>query len=90
VEPGGFPIENLLPVGILQQFANTSREAWESRIRQLHMEHYGLSRSEAELEHLKVAQNLAMFGVGYFSISVRKDFQFLISQKKHTFFLLPE
>ncbi|OQV19900.1 Merlin [Hypsibius exemplaris] len=68
-EPGMFPIQNLLPVGILEQFGNTSREAWESRIRQLHTEHYGLSRGEAELEHLKVAQNLAMFGVGYFSIT---------------------
>ena len=45
-EEGALPVEELLPVGILQQYANTSREAWESRVRQLHVEHFGFSRAE--------------------------------------------
>ncbi|GAU96524.1 hypothetical protein RvY_07955 [Ramazzottius varieornatus] len=72
-EPGALPIEELLPLNILQQYANTSREAWENRVRQLHVDNYGFSRAEAELEYLKVAQNLSMFGVGYFQISNKKD-----------------
>lgn len=45
-EPGALPIEELLPLNILQQYANTSREAWENRVRQLHVDNYGFSRAE--------------------------------------------
>lgn len=37
-------------------------------------DHRGMARDEAEMEYLKIAQDLDMYGVNYFSITVSKVF----------------
>jgi merlin len=43
---------------------------WEERIKAWYEDHRGMSRDEAEMEYLKIAQDLDMYGVNYFSIKV--------------------
>ena len=45
-------------------------EMWEERIRTWYADHIGMSRDEAEMEYLKIVQDLDMFGVNYFPIRV--------------------
>ena len=42
---------------------------WEERIKIWYADHKGMSRDEAEMEYLKIAQDLDMYGVNYFQIS---------------------
>ena len=42
---------------------------WEERIKTWYADHKGMSRDEAEMEYLKIAQDLDMYGVNYFQIS---------------------
>ncbi|XP_055348915.1 merlin-like [Paramacrobiotus metropolitanus] len=71
-QQNAFAMENLIAQHVFHSQL-VSRELWQNRIRQWQSEHRGLSRTEAELEYLKVAQNLEMFGVTYFEISNKKD-----------------
>lgn len=64
--------EDLLPQRVLDQYQMTP-EMWEERIRVWYADHRGMSRDEAELEYLKIAQDLDMYGVNYFSISNKKE-----------------
>lgn len=45
-------------------------EMWEERIKIWYADHRGMSRDEAEMEYLKITQDLDMYGVNYFPISV--------------------
>lgn len=45
-------------------------DMWEERIRVWYADHRGMSRDEAEMEYLKIAQDLDMYGVNYFPILV--------------------
>uniref|UniRef100_A0A8C2QZC2 FERM domain-containing protein n=1 Tax=Capra hircus TaxID=9925 RepID=A0A8C2QZC2_CAPHI len=47
-------------------------EMWEERITAWYAEHRGRARDEAEMEYLKIAQDLEMYGVNYFTIRNKK------------------
>jgi merlin protein len=61
--------EDLLPQRVIDQYQMTP-EMWEDRIKIWYADHRGMSRDEAEMEYLKIAQDLDMNGVNYFLISV--------------------
>ncbi|XP_038212169.1 merlin-like [Zerene cesonia] len=46
---------------------------WEERIKIWYADHKGMSRDEAEMEYLKIAQDLDMYGVNYFAINNKKE-----------------
>ncbi|XP_074641113.1 merlin-like [Tubulanus polymorphus] len=64
--------EDLLPQRVIDQYQMTA-EMWEDRIKQWYADHKGMSRDEAEMEYLKIAQDLEMYGVNYFQIKNKKD-----------------
>lgn len=45
---------------------------WFERIKTWYADHKGMSRDESEMEYLKIAQDLDMFGVNYFPIANKK------------------
>lgn len=61
--------EDLLPQRVIDQYQMTP-EMWEERIKIWYADHRGMSRDEAEMEYLKITQDLDMYGVNYFPISV--------------------
>lgn len=65
--------EDLLPQRVIDQYQMTL-DMWEERIRVWYADHRGMSRDEAEMEYLKIAQDLDMYGVNYFPIQVIKIF----------------
>lgn len=67
--PGMLASEDLLPQRVIDQYQMTP-EMWEDRIKIWYADHRGMSRDEAEMEYLKIAQDLDMYGVNYFPISV--------------------
>lgn len=64
--------EDLLPQRVIDQYKLT-REMWEDRIKEWYADHKDLSRDEAEMEYLKIAQDLDMYGVNYFQIFNKKE-----------------
>jgi merlin protein len=64
--------EDLLPQTVIDQYQMTP-EMWEERIKVWYADHRGMSRDEAEMEYLKIAQDLDMYGVNYFPISNKKE-----------------
>ncbi len=64
--------EDLLPQRVIDQYQMTP-EMWEERIKIWYADHKGMSRDEAEMEYLKIAQDLDMYGVNYFPISNKKE-----------------
>ncbi|KAI1292059.1 Merlin [Halotydeus destructor] len=64
--------EDLLPQKVIDQYQLTP-EMWEERIKVWYADHKGMTRDEAEMEYLKIAQDLDMFGVNYFPISNKKE-----------------
>lgn len=45
-------------------------DIWESHIEHWYADHQGMTKAEAELEYLRIAQDLEMFGVNIFPIYV--------------------
>jgi len=70
-KPGCLSKERLLPQRVLEQHKMTP-EQWEERIINWWMEHKSMLREDAMLEYLKIAQDLEMYGVNYFSIKNKK------------------
>lgn len=68
-KPGMLASEDLLPQRVIDQYQMTL-DMWEERIRVWYADHRGMSRDEAEMEYLKIAQDLDMYGVNYFPIQV--------------------
>ncbi|XP_015784229.1 merlin-like [Tetranychus urticae] len=64
--------EDLLPQRVIDQYQMTP-EMWEERIRVWYADHRGITAGEAEMEYLKIAQDLDMYGVNYFPISNKKE-----------------
>ncbi|KAH9527010.1 Merlin, variant 2 [Dermatophagoides farinae] len=62
----------LLPRGVLEQYQMTPR-MWQDKIRIWYEDHKCMTRDEAEMEYLKIAQDLEMYGVNYFLISNKKE-----------------
>uniref|UniRef100_A0A671N6Y5 Moesin-like n=1 Tax=Sinocyclocheilus anshuiensis TaxID=1608454 RepID=A0A671N6Y5_9TELE len=69
--PGYLSSEKLLPQRVLEQH-KLNKEQWEERIQVWHEEHKGMLREDSMMEYLKIAQDLEMFGVNYFSIKNKK------------------
>ncbi|EDO44119.1 predicted protein [Nematostella vectensis] len=70
-KPGFLQNEHLLPQTVIEQYQMTPA-MWEERITSWYAEHHGLTRDEAEMEYLKLAQDLEMYGVSYFDITNKK------------------
>ncbi|KAL5017365.1 hypothetical protein ScPMuIL_006954 [Solemya velum] len=68
---GMLATEDLLPQRVIDQYQMTP-EMWEERIKVWYADHRGVSRDEAEMEYLKIAQDLEMYGVNYFQIKNKK------------------
>ena len=47
-----------------------NRKEWEERISTWHKEHGSMPREEAIMEYLKISQDLEMYGVSYFGMTV--------------------
>ncbi|XP_077168919.1 merlin-like isoform X1 [Paroedura picta] len=77
-KPGFLTQEELLPKRVLRQYQMTP-DMWEERIAAWYAGHRGIARYEAEMNYLKIAQDLEMYGVNYFPIAQKKN---------HTDFLL--
>ncbi|XP_054708217.1 merlin-like [Uloborus diversus] len=71
-KPGMLANEDLLPQRVVDQYQMTL-EMWEERIKIWYADHRGMTRDEAEMEYLKIAQDLDMYGVNYFSICNKKE-----------------
>ncbi|XP_041971983.1 merlin isoform X2 [Aricia agestis] len=71
-KPGMLASEDLLPQRVIDQYQMTP-EMWAERIKIWYADHKGMSRDEAEMEYLKIAQDLDMYGVNYFAINNKKD-----------------
>uniref|UniRef100_A0A673LJ08 Moesin-like n=1 Tax=Sinocyclocheilus rhinocerous TaxID=307959 RepID=A0A673LJ08_9TELE len=70
--PGYLSSEKLLPQRVLEQH-KLNKEQWEERIQVWHEEHKGMLRyKDSMMEYLKIAQDLEMYGVNYFSIKNKK------------------
>ncbi|KAJ8312757.1 hypothetical protein KUTeg_010130 [Tegillarca granosa] len=70
-KPGMLASDDLLPQRVIDQYQMTP-EMWEDRIREWYADHRGMTRDEAEMEYLKIAQDLEMYGVNYFQIVNKK------------------
>lgn len=68
-KPGMLSVDELIPASILLQY-RMSREMWEDRIRNWYAEKRTMLTEEAELNYLQLAQDLCMYGVNYFQITV--------------------
>uniref|UniRef100_A0AC35THA0 Moesin/ezrin/radixin homolog 1 n=1 Tax=Rhabditophanes sp. KR3021 TaxID=114890 RepID=A0AC35THA0_9BILA len=67
----------LLPQSVINQF-EMSPEMWEERIRKWWVIITGMSAEEAEIEYLKIAQELEMFGIQYYPICNQKETDLLL------------
>uniref|UniRef100_A0A6Q2Z4S9 FERM domain-containing protein n=1 Tax=Esox lucius TaxID=8010 RepID=A0A6Q2Z4S9_ESOLU len=71
--PGYLSSDKLLPQRVLDQHKlNKESIQWEERIQVWHEEHKGMLREDSMMEYLKIAQDLEMYGVNYFSIKNKK------------------
>ncbi|CAH8601255.1 unnamed protein product [Dicrocoelium dendriticum] len=64
---GYLNIPNYIPDHILKQYTWTTEE-WEDKIAKWHSQHGDMSKQDAIMEYLKVAQDLEMYGAVYFPI----------------------
>ncbi|XP_044311993.1 merlin-like isoform X1 [Varanus komodoensis] len=71
-KPGFLAPEELLPKRVLRQYQMTP-EMWEKKIAAWYAGHQGLARYEAEMNYLKIAEDLEMYGVNYFPIAQKKN-----------------
>ncbi|KAK2169142.1 hypothetical protein LSH36_12g20002 [Paralvinella palmiformis] len=71
-DPGMLATEDLLPQRVIDQYQMTP-EMWATRIKQWYSDHRGMARDEAEMEYLKIAQDLEMYGVNYFQIKNKRS-----------------
>merc|ERR1719430_211745 len=55
-----------------------SREEWENKISLFHAKHKGMTREDAMMEYLKVAQDLETFGISYFDITNKKGTELIL------------
>ncbi|XP_014250100.1 radixin-like [Cimex lectularius] len=58
-------LSSILPAAVLEQYTMTHKN-WSESLRAWHKDHQGLTKKEAQLEYMRVAQYLGMYGVNYF------------------------
>lgn len=71
-QPGMLASDDLLPQRVLDQYQMTPA-MWEEKIKFWYAERRGMTSDEAEMEYLKIAQDLEMYGVNYFQIKNKKN-----------------
>ncbi|CAB1320152.1 unnamed protein product [Coregonus sp. 'balchen'] len=76
-KPGFLAQEELLPKRVINLYQMTA-EMWEERITACYAEHRGRTREDAEMEYLKIAQDLEMYGINYFPIRNKKGTDLLL------------
>uniref|UniRef100_A0A8D0AQT0 NF2, moesin-ezrin-radixin like (MERLIN) tumor suppressor n=1 Tax=Sander lucioperca TaxID=283035 RepID=A0A8D0AQT0_SANLU len=76
-KPGFLAKEELLPKRVINLYQMTA-EMWEERITACYAEHRGKTRDEAEMEYLKIAQDLDMYGINFFLIRNKKGTDLLL------------
>lgn len=65
-------LSELLPKSVTAQYEMTP-QMWTDRIRRWWENNKGLSREDAEMEYLRVAQDLEMYGIQYYPICNSKE-----------------
>uniref|UniRef100_A0A3Q1FCL7 NF2, moesin-ezrin-radixin like (MERLIN) tumor suppressor a n=1 Tax=Acanthochromis polyacanthus TaxID=80966 RepID=A0A3Q1FCL7_9TELE len=76
-KPGFLAVTSLLPKRFINLYIMTTA-MWEEKITACYAQHRGKSREEAEMEYLKIAQDLDMYGVDYFLIRNMKGHDLLL------------
>ncbi|KAK0045621.1 merlin [Biomphalaria pfeifferi] len=71
-QPGMLASDDLLPQRVLDQYQMTPA-MWEEKIQFWYAKRRGMTSDEAEMEYLKIAQDLEMYGVNYFQIKNKKN-----------------
>ncbi|CAI2349549.1 unnamed protein product [Caenorhabditis sp. 36 PRJEB53466] len=69
---GPIDLDKHLPKSVIDQY-DMSAEMWRDRIKRWWSRNSGQSREEAELEYLRVAQDLEMYGILYYPICNNKE-----------------
>ncbi|CAD5215856.1 unnamed protein product [Bursaphelenchus okinawaensis] len=70
-------LDKLLPSTVISHY-HMSKEMWEERLRKWWANNSGLSTEDAEMEYLRVAQDLDMYGIQYYPIYNQKDTNLLL------------
>jgi len=63
---------DLLPQRVIDQYQMTT-EMWAERIKDWYIDHKGMAKDEAEMQYLKIAQDLDMYGINFFEIKNKKN-----------------
>ncbi|KAF1762546.1 hypothetical protein GCK72_010808 [Caenorhabditis remanei] len=71
-EVGPIDLDKHLPKSVIDQY-DMSADMWRDRIKRWWSRNAGQSREEAELEYLRVAQDLEMYGILYYPICNNKE-----------------
>uniref|UniRef100_A0A1I7TEY2 FERM domain-containing protein n=2 Tax=Caenorhabditis tropicalis TaxID=1561998 RepID=A0A1I7TEY2_9PELO len=71
-EVGPIDLDKHLPKSVIDQY-DMSADMWRDRIKRWWSRNSGQSREEAELEYLRVAQDLEMYGILYYPICNNKE-----------------
>lgn len=69
---GPIDLDKHLPKSVIDQY-DMSADMWRDRIKRWWSRNAGQSREEAELEYLRVAQDLEMYGILYYPICNNKE-----------------
>ena len=69
--------DKILPESVITGHKLT-REEWENKISMFHAKHTGMSKEEAMMEYMKVAQDLETYGISYFDIVNKKKTEVLL------------
>lgn len=70
-------LDKLLPKSVIDQYEMTS-EMWKEKIKNWWITISKLTIEEAEMEYLRVAQDLSMYGIQYYPIYNQKDTDLLL------------
>lgn len=70
-------LDKLLPNSVINQYEMTS-DMWKDKIKSWWMNINHLTVEEAEMEYLRVAQDLSMYGIQYYPIYNQKDTDLLL------------
>jgi len=76
-EVGYLANDKILPEQVMTGHKLT-REEWENKISLFHAKHKGMTREDAMMEYLKVAQDLETFGISYFDITNKKGTELIL------------
>ncbi|KAK6053856.1 FERM PH-like domain protein [Cooperia oncophora] len=71
-DTGPLDLDKLLPKSVIDQY-DMSADMWRERIKRWWINNHGQSREDAEMEYLRVAQDLEMYGILYYPICNKKE-----------------